>query len=280
MILLNDYDGFSNIMAVSLNFVWILVKIQNLMAALTIAPTARSTIVASTTVTSTAGSSKKRGRPRGSRNKKKNHGVASDSIASSSVAGELETAYEVPEPLAKAQGGGPVRSMLFAVPKKPQGLYDPSPEKPQGPSAASKRKEEEERLFVFGLTIEEDQEAKVTQKANMGRSRKGCMKGKGGPENATCTFRGVRQRTWGKWVAEIREPKRGARLWLGTFNTSTEAALAYDDAARKLYGSSAKLNLPDQSSSSASTSSKTSSGSSSNDKARWWRAQQYQARSL
>ncbi|KAM1950330.1 hypothetical protein ACFX15_010265 [Malus domestica] len=80
---------------------------------------------------------------------------------------------------------------------------------------------------------------------SMGRSRKGCMKGKGGPENALCSFRGVRQRTWGKWVAEIREPNRGARLWLGTFNTSTEAALAYDEAARKLYGSSAKLNLPD-----------------------------------
>lgn len=81
--------------------------------------------------------------------------------------------------------------------------------------------------------------------ASMGRSRKGCMKGKGGPENALCNFRGVRQRTWGKWVAEIREPNRGARLWLGTFNTSTEAALAYDEAARKLYGTSAKLNLPD-----------------------------------
>ncbi|XP_048424553.1 dehydration-responsive element-binding protein 2D-like [Pyrus x bretschneideri] len=79
---------------------------------------------------------------------------------------------------------------------------------------------------------------------SMERSRKGCMKGKGGPENALCSFRGVRQRTWGKWVAEIREPNRGARLWLGTFNTSTEAALAYDEAARKLYGSSAKLNLP------------------------------------
>ncbi|KAG9447695.1 hypothetical protein H6P81_013823 [Aristolochia fimbriata] len=80
------------------------------------------------------------------------------------------------------------------------------------------------------------------------RSRKGCMKGKGGPENALCSYRGVRQRTWGKWVAEIREPKRGTRLWLGTFNTSLEAALAYDDVARKLYGLCAKLNLPEYSS--------------------------------
>ncbi|KAG6404686.1 hypothetical protein SASPL_136939 [Salvia splendens] len=72
-------------------------------------------------------------------------------------------------------------------------------------------------------------------------SRKGCMRGKGGPENALCTYRGVRQRTW---VAEIREPNRGARVWLGTFNTSLEAAQAYDDAARHLYGPAAKLNLP------------------------------------
>ncbi|MCO5607659.1 hypothetical protein L7F22_061857 [Adiantum nelumboides] len=63
--------------------------------------------------------------------------------------------------------------------------------------------------------------------------------------SAPPNFRGVRKRSWGKWVAEIREPRKRSRIWLGSYFSAEAAARAFDVATYCLRGPTARMNLPD-----------------------------------